>query len=68
MVDVLDKFMTLAELDGVTLDSETTFADLTTLRIGGAPLVTVRCASAEAAIAALAVLDDASQDLSLIHI
>ncbi|OFR62599.1 UDP-N-acetylenolpyruvoylglucosamine reductase [Corynebacterium sp. HMSC078H07] len=59
---MLDKFMTLAELDGVTLDSETTFADLTTLRIGGAPLVTVRCASAEAAIAALAVLDDASQD------
>lgn len=54
--------MTLAELDGVTLDSETTFADLTTLRIGGAPLVTVRCASAEAAIAALAALDDASQD------
>lgn len=62
MVDVLDKFMTLAELDGVTLDSETTFADLTTLRIGGAPLVTVHCASAEAAIAALAALDDASQD------
>ena len=62
MVDVLDKFLTLAEIDGVTLDSETTFADLTTLRIGGAPLVTVRCASAEAAIAALAALDDASQD------
>lgn len=62
MVDVLDKFMTLAELDGVTLDSETTFADLTTLRIGGTPLVTVRCASAEAAIGALAALDDASQD------
>lgn len=62
MVDVLDKFLTLADIDGVTLDSETTFADLTTLRIGGAPLVTVRCASAEAAIAALAALDDASQD------
>lgn len=62
MVDVLDKFMTLAELDGVTLDSETTFADLTTLRIGGAPLVAVRCASAESAVAALAALDDASQD------
>lgn len=62
MVDVLDKSMTLAELDGVTLDSETTFADLTTLRIGGAPLVTVRCASAESAVAALAALDDASQD------
>lgn len=62
MVDVLDKFMTLAELDGVTLDSDTTFADLTTLRIGGAPLVTVRCASAESAVAALAALDDASQD------
>lgn len=59
---MLDKFLTLAEIDGVTLDSETTFADLTTLRIGGAPLVTVRCASAEAAIAALAALDDASQD------
>ncbi|WP_414437386.1 UDP-N-acetylmuramate dehydrogenase [Corynebacterium minutissimum] len=59
---MLDKFMTLAELDGVTLDSETTFADLTTLRIGGTPLVTVRCASAESAVAALAALDDASQD------
>lgn len=54
--------MTLAELDGVTLDSETTFADLTTLRIGGAPLAAVRCASAESAVAALAALDDASQD------
>ena len=62
MVDVLDKFLTLADIDGVTLDSETTFADLTTLRIGGAPLVTVRCASAEAAIAALATLDESSQD------
>lgn len=62
MVDVLDKFLTLADIDGVTLDSETTFADLTTLRIGGAPLVTVRCASAEAAIAALAALDESSQD------
>lgn len=59
---MLDKFLTLADLDGVTLDSETTFADLTTLRIGGAPLVTVRCDSAQAAIAALAALDDASQD------
>ncbi|MGV0360591.1 UDP-N-acetylmuramate dehydrogenase [Corynebacterium minutissimum] len=59
---MLDKFMTLAELDGVTFDSETTFADLTTLRIGGTPLVTVRCASAESAVAALAALDDASQD------
>lgn len=59
---MLDKFLTLADIDGVTLDSETTFADLTTLRIGGAPPVTVRCASAEAAIAALAALDDASQD------
>ena len=62
MVDVLDKFLTLADIDGVTLDSETTFADLTTLRIGGAPLVTVRCASAEAAVAALAALDESSQD------
>ena len=62
MVDVLDKFLTLADIDGVTLDSETTFADLTTLRIGGAPLVAVRCASAEAAIAALAALDESSQD------
>ena len=62
MVHVLDKFMTLADIDGVELDSETTFADLTTLRIGGSPLVTVHCASAQAAIEALAVLDDASQD------
>ena len=54
--------MTLADIDGVELDSETTFADLTTLRIGGSPLVTVHCASSQAAIEALAVLDDASQD------
>ncbi len=59
---MLDKFLTLADIDGVTLDSETTFADLTTLRIGGVPLVTVRCARAEAAIAALAALDESSQD------
>ena len=62
MVPVLDKFMTLADIDGVELDSETTFADLTTLRIGGSPLVTVHCASSQAAIEALTVLDDASQD------
>ena len=54
--------MTLADIDGVELDSETTFADLTTLRIGGSPLVTVHCASSQAAIEALTVLDDASQD------
>ena len=52
--------MTLADIDGVELDSETTFADLTTLRIGGSPLVTVHCASSQAAIEALTVLDDAS--------
>ncbi|WP_165241272.1 UDP-N-acetylmuramate dehydrogenase [Corynebacterium lizhenjunii] len=59
---MLDKFLTqrLAALDGVSVDTSTTFAQLTTLRVGGAPILAVSCESADAAVAALRLLDQAS--------
>ncbi|HJG43037.1 UDP-N-acetylmuramate dehydrogenase [Corynebacterium phoceense] len=59
---MLDSFLTqrLSALDGVSLDDSQTFADLTTLRVGGAPQVTVVCESAEAAVSALRELDATS--------
>lgn len=58
---MLDKFLTqkLAAINGVDLDTETTFADLTTLRVGGTPALTVRCSLADAAVDALRILDEA---------
>lgn len=58
MVGVLDELLTqqLNAITGVELDYETTFAELTTLRIGGHPRALVRCASIEAAVAALQAL------------
>nr|WP_276537677.1 UDP-N-acetylmuramate dehydrogenase [Corynebacterium phoceense] len=62
MVGVLDSFLTqrLSAIDGVSLDDSQTFADLTTLRVGGAPQVTVVCESAAAAVSALRELDATS--------
>ena len=59
---MLDSFLTqrLSALDGVSLDDSQTFAGLTTLRVGGAPQVTVVCESAEAAVSALRELDATS--------
>ena len=48
----------LQEITGVTVEHETTFKDLTTLRIGGSPRATVHCETAEAAVAALRVLEE----------
>ncbi|OFT60868.1 UDP-N-acetylenolpyruvoylglucosamine reductase [Corynebacterium sp. HMSC05D08] len=57
---MLDEFMIqkLQEITGVTVEHETTFKDLTTLRIGGSPRATVHCETAEAAVAALRVLEE----------
>ncbi|MCQ9331503.1 UDP-N-acetylmuramate dehydrogenase [Corynebacterium phoceense] len=59
---MLDSFLTqrLSAIDGVSLDDSQTFADLTTLRVGGAPQVTVVCESAAAAVSALRELDATS--------
>lgn len=61
---MLDEFLTqrLSELSGVSVDFSTTFADLTTLRVGGAPAATVVCATVDAAVAALSALDDTGTD------
>ncbi|MDO5031918.1 UDP-N-acetylmuramate dehydrogenase [Corynebacterium sp.] len=54
--------MTLSAIEGVTVDTQTSFADMTTLRIGGTPRATVHCASTESAVAALRALDEAGTD------
>lgn len=56
---MLDKFLTqqLTAIDGVDVDPTASFADLTTLRVGGKPQVTLRCSRPEAAVAALRYLE-----------
>lgn len=56
----------IAAIDGVELDSEVTFADLTTLRIGGKPRSAVRCQTTEALVSAIKLLDDASLPLLIV--
>lgn len=48
----------LADIADVTLDSEVSFAELTTLHLGGRPQLALRCATPAAVIAALRLLDD----------
>lgn len=47
-------------INGLVLDTETTFADLTTLRVGGKPELCLRATLADAAISAVQALDQAS--------
>lgn len=47
----------LKEFVGVEVDNEATFADMTTLRVGGKPRYTVRCHNADAASFVVRVLD-----------
>lgn len=47
----------LAHIDGVSVDFDTTFAQMTTLRIGGRPRAWLKCASAQAAAAVVGELD-----------
>ncbi|AGF71405.1 UDP-N-acetylmuramate dehydrogenase [Corynebacterium halotolerans] len=49
----------LAAIDGTTLDDTVTFSELTTLRLGGRPRAAVRCATAEAVVETVALLDAA---------
>ncbi|MDY3128333.1 MAG: UDP-N-acetylmuramate dehydrogenase [Corynebacterium sp.] len=48
----------LEEFVGVDVDYTTTFADMTTLRVGGKPRYTVRCYNADAASYAVRALDN----------
>lgn len=49
----------LAAIDGAKIDRDTTFAELTTLRLGGSPIATVRCRTRQALADAVALLDAA---------
>lgn len=62
MVSVPESPLTqeLATIQGVRLDSETRFADMTTLRLGGKPELAVRCQTQEAIVAVCSLLDDRS--------
>lgn len=56
---MVDEFVTqqLEEFVGVEVDYDLTFADLTTLRVGGKPRFTVRCHNADAASFVVRALD-----------
>lgn len=56
----------LNEIDGVELDPQVTFADLTTLRIGGSPRACVRAATPEAAAQAIAAIDASRAPLVIV--
>ncbi|WP_080793250.1 UDP-N-acetylmuramate dehydrogenase [Corynebacterium pacaense] len=47
----------LAAIDGVELDREVTFAGLTTLHVGGKPLLALRCSTRTAVVEAVRLLD-----------
>ena len=54
----------LKEFVGVEIDTTSTFADMTTLRVGGKPRYTVRCSNADAASFVVRVLD--SENIPLV--
>lgn len=54
----------LKEFVGVEIDEESTFAEMTTLRVGGQPRYTVRCHNADAASFVVRVLD--SENIPLV--
>ncbi len=56
----------LSQIPGTTLDHEVALADLTTLRLGGRPLFTVRCATTESAAGAIRTLDRAGQPILVV--
>lgn len=56
----------LNEIDGVELDPQVTFADLTTLRIGGSPRACVRAATPAAAAQAIAAIDASPAPLVIV--
>ncbi|MDP9852129.1 UDP-N-acetylmuramate dehydrogenase [Corynebacterium lowii] len=56
----------LTNIPGITCDAEVTLADLTTLRLGGKPRFTARCATAEAAAEVIRTLDAAEVPLLIV--
>ncbi|QGU03645.1 UDP-N-acetylmuramate dehydrogenase [Corynebacterium comes] len=56
----------LAQIADVTLDERTTFAELTTLHLGGRPRLTVRCGSTSAVAEVVMLLDAAGIPLLVV--
>ncbi|MDR7330878.1 UDP-N-acetylmuramate dehydrogenase [Corynebacterium guangdongense] len=56
----------LSEIPDTALDHDVSLADLTTLRLGGRPRFTVRCATTAAAVEAIRVLDRAGQGILVV--
>jgi UDP-N-acetylmuramate dehydrogenase len=56
----------LAQIADVTLDEHTTFAELTTLHLGGHPLLAVRCGTTAAAAEVVSLLDAAAVPLLVV--
>ena len=56
----------LSAIEGITLDYDTDFAALSTLRVGGRPQVLVRCSRPEAAVEATRLIDAASATLVVV--
>nr|WP_120490944.1 UDP-N-acetylmuramate dehydrogenase [Corynebacterium lactis] len=48
----------LRQVEGASVSTDTSFAELTTLRLGGVPAAVVRCATTEAVVAVVRLLDD----------
>ena len=65
---MLDSSLTqeIAAVDGAELDPDVTFADLTTLRIGGKPTLSVRCSSTSAVAQVVRMLDHAHLPLLVV--
>lgn len=58
--------MELAAIPGTRVVQDATFAELTTLRVGGTPRATVTCESTDALVAAVRLLDDAAVPLLVV--
>lgn len=56
----------LTQIEDVTLDEQTTFAELTTLHLGGRPSLAVRCGSASAVTKVVRLLDAAAIPLLVV--
>lgn len=56
----------VSEVAGATLSTDTAFSELTTFRLGGRPKAVVRCATTEAVVEAVRLLDDAGIELLIV--
>lgn len=56
----------LRECEGIRIDTDAAFADLTTLRLGGRPRAVLRCATTPAIVEAVRLLDAADHPLLIL--